>query len=109
MSGGVASPKFRGGQNYIGFSSGVSRIRQRGCPSRGCDGEASSRRCEGEAPSRRRLRGSGGKAPSRHEFLEFLQEKYSFSRIFLSKSGLNPPLLALSVDLRLALVSSFAG
>ena len=91
MSNDVASPKFRRRQNYIGFFSGASRIRQRGCP---------SRRCDGEAPSRRRLRGSGGKAPSSHGFLGFLQEKYSFSRIFLSKSGLNPPLLALLVDLR---------
>ena len=52
---GAASPKFRGGQNFIGFSSGAPRIRQRGCSNRGCGGEA---------PSHRRLRRSGGRAPT---------------------------------------------
>ena len=44
---------------------------------------------------------SGGSAPSRHEFLGFLQKKtLILSVVVLSKSGLNPPLLALLVDSR---------
>ena len=99
---------FGGEQNFIGLSSGAHRIRQRG----------GNRGCGSETPSRRRLRGSGGTAPSRHEFLGFLQEKHSFQRsFFLSKkdtqvayppSGLNPPLLVLFVDLSYS-VSIFVG
>ena len=86
---GFASPKFRGGQNFIGLSTGAPRIRQRG-PLLGV---------WGRSPSRKRLRG--------HGFLGFLQEKHSLKRSFLSKkdtrvapSGLNATLLALLVDLR---------
>ena len=67
-----------GGQNFIGFSSGAPRIRQRGCPNRGY----------------------GGEAPSSHGFLRFCKKNTHFSIAFLSKNGLNPPLLALLVDLR---------
>ena len=62
----------------------------------------------GKAPNRRRLWGPGGSAPSRHEFLGLLQKhSYLAHRSFLSKKdsrvpprGLDPPLLALLVDLR---------
>ena len=64
-----SQPKIWGGQNFIGFSSGAPRIRQKGCPNRWCGSFA---------PSRRRLRGSGSGAPNRHKFLGFLREKYSF-------------------------------